>query len=304
MSITPRFPVFKSISLEDRDVFSNLLRQYQPEVSELTFTNLFIWRSHYGLVWTFLDDCIVVLAEQDRSSVYAMQPIGRQSRGGAVLTLLEWLKNERGVAAPSIERADERLVAELSGMTELIVEETRDHFDYVYLRGDLAELGGNKYRSKRNHINKLQRTYAFSYEPLNKGHLEACLLLQLKWCQARRCEEDLNLLGEWEAIREILANFSNLDLQGGVIMIDGSVEAFTLGELLNDRTAVIHIEKANPEIAELYTVINQQCAERCWGDIQYINREQDLGIPGLREAKTSYHPDHMVAKYRVTLGGR
>jgi hypothetical protein len=303
MSTLPRFPFFKGIAIEDRDILSRALQQYQPETSEWTFTNLFIWRSHYGLAWTLLDDCIVILAEHERPSVYAMQPIGRASRGRVGLTLLEWLKKERQIVSPCIERADKRFVAELSGIPGLFIEQTRDHFDYVYLRDDLAHLGGNKYRSKRNHINKVQRTYTFSYEPLEKRHLEACLLLQLKWCQARRCEEDLNLLGEWEAIREILANFPALDLQGGVVIIDGNVEAFTLGELLNDQTAVIHIEKANPEIAELYTVVNQQCAEKCWGNIRYINREQDLGIPGLREAKTSYHPHHMEEKYRITLTG-
>ena len=145
------------------------------------------------------------------------------------------------------------------------------------------------------------RNYSFTYEPLGEQHLNACLELQLKWCQARRCEDDLSLLSEWEAIREVLSNYPLLDLKGGVVMVDGNVEAFTLGELLNEHTAVIHIEKANPEIAEFYTVVNQQCAEKCWGDVQYINREQDLGVPGLREAKLSYHPHHMVEKYRIIL---
>jgi hypothetical protein len=71
--------------------------------------------------------------------------------------------------------------------------------------------------------------------------------------------------------------------------------------LLNDQTAVVHIEKANPEVPGLYPIINQQCTEKCWDEVMYINREQDLGLPGLREAKTSYHPHHFAEKFSIRL---
>jgi hypothetical protein len=230
-----------------------------------------------------------------------MQPMGPSPRRDAVSAVLKWLRDEEQMSEPTIERADEQLVGELKGTPGLIIESTRDHYDYVYLRDDLVQLAGNKYRTKRNHINRINRNYSFIFEPLADFHLDACLELQSNWCEIRRCDEDLSLLGEWEAIREAMNNFTSLGLQGGVITIGGKVEAFSVGEMLNDATAVVHIEKANPEIAELYTVVNQQCAEKCWGDVPYINREQDLGMPGLREAKLSYHPHHLVEKYRITL---
>ncbi len=118
-----------------------------------------------------------------------------------------------------------------------------------------------------------------------------------KWCKIRRCEDDMNLLSESEAVRESLVNFPVLKIDGGVILIDGKVEAFTLGELLNDQTAVVHIEKANPENPGLYAMINQQFCENRWRDLLYINREQDLGEPGLRKAKLSYYPDHFVESF-------
>jgi hypothetical protein len=111
----------------------------------------------------------------------------------------------------------------------------------------------------------------------------------------------MNLMDEWQAVREALAHFSELDIQGGVVLIRDKVEAFALGELLNDRTAVVHVEKANPEVRGLYAVINQQFCEKEWKDVPYVNREQDLGEPGLRQAKQSYHPDHLVEKYRIRL---
>ena len=232
-----------------------------------------------------------------------MQPMGTLPRRDAVLKVLRWLQEEEKISRPAIERADARLIEEIGQSGDLVIEPTRDHFDYVYLKDDLIQLAGNRYRTKRNHINRINRNYRFSFQPLEEHHLDACLELQSNWCEVRRCDDDLSLLGEWEAIRETMKNYGSLGLRGGVITIEGKVEAFSVGELLNNTTAVVHIEKANPEIAELYTVINQQCAENCWENVPYINREQDLGIPGLREAKLSYHPHHMEEKYRITLAG-
>jgi hypothetical protein len=116
-----------------------------------------------------------------------------------------------------------------------------------------------------------------------------------------RCEEDMNLLDEWDAVSEVLAHFRELEVIGAAIHINDKIEAITIGELLNKYTAVIHIEKANPEIKELYSVINQHFTEKAFSHVQFINREQDLGQEGLRKAKMSYHPDNMIEKYRITL---
>ena len=108
-------------------------------------------------------------------------------------------------------------------------------------------------------------------------------------------------MGEWAAIGVALANFQALQLKGGVILINDRVEAFSCGELLNRQTAVIHLEKANPELRGLYAVINQQFCREAWAGVPFINREQDLGEPGLRTAKLSYHPHRLVEKYRIRL---
>lgn len=277
------------------------LGSYQPEISELTFTNFFIWRSHYRFQWSSYKDWLLVMGQEEEKGFFAVEPIGNSPRQEVTFMLLKWLKEQKGASPPRIERADKRLVAELEGAENILVEPSRDHFDYVYLRDELVELAGNKYRSKRNNINKLLRLYSVAYEPLSKEHVAECLELQEKWCNQRRCRADLNLMGEWEAIREILAHYESLDLRGGVILINGRVEAFTIGETLNPDTAVIHIEKANGDISGLYAIVNQQCCDKCWGDVKYINREQDLGMSSLREAKLSYYPDHFVEKFRVSL---
>ncbi|MCX5806242.1 MAG: phosphatidylglycerol lysyltransferase domain-containing protein [Proteobacteria bacterium] len=301
MSKIPEFPDFKPIDLQDRDIFKNILKQCQPRVSEWTFTNLFIWRSLYRFQWSCYKDWLMIICRDSNDSFYAMEPMGPASRREAAFVLLEWLSKEKNASDPRIERADELLASELNGLKHLIIEPAREHFDYVYLRDDLVALAGNKYRSKRNHINQLFRSYNFEYEALDQHHIDECLKLQEKWCLLKRCEEDLNLSSEWEAVREVLHNYSALELKGGVVMVEKKVMAFTIGELLNDETAVVHIEKADPDIPGLYQIVNQQFCEKAWENVPYINREQDLGLQGLREAKLSYYPHHFVEKYMIRL---
>ena len=296
----PRFPEFKPVTIEDRDPISSKLGEYQPETSELTFTNMFVWRLHYGFQWSMHENWLLVIGGNGKG-VQALPPIGPPSRAEVTRMLLRWMEEERGIAQPGIDRADGRLVAELEGSGAFVFEPVREHFDYVYRTEELIRLAGGPYRAKRNNLNYLLRSFRIVYEPVTESSVEACLGLAENWCTLRRCEEDLNLLGEWDAIREALNHFGRLETEGGAILINGRLEAFALGERLNQETAVVHIEKANMEIRGLYAAINQQFCEKQWGDMPFINREQDLGEPGLREAKLSYNPDHLVEKFRIRL---
>jgi hypothetical protein len=297
----PRFPRFKPLVLEDRDIIRRLLWDYQPETSELTFTNLFMWQSHYGYQWCLDGESLLVVATASDRPAWALQPVGPLPRVGLCRRVLEWLKDEHNVADPAIERADPKLAAELTGHADFVVEPARDHFDYVYRTADLMELAGGKYHTQRNHINSFNRSHRYRYETLQPEHLPACLDLCARWCQIKRCEEDLSLMGEWAAVGATLANFQALDLQGAVILIDDQVQAFSCGELLNQNTAVIHLEKADPELRSLYAVINQEFSRENWAAVPFINREQDLGEPGLRKAKLSYYPHRLVEKFRIRL---
>ncbi|MGB7061045.1 MAG: phosphatidylglycerol lysyltransferase domain-containing protein [Candidatus Zixiibacteriota bacterium] len=301
MENPPQFPEFKPIQLQDRNIIQEQLWRYQPDTSEWTFTNLFIWRSHYGFQWSMYRDWLLVISATRDNPCYALQPVGASPRSEIVRMLLRWLKDERGEEDPRIERADKRLVSELEGETDLSIEPIRDQFDYVYRTDDLIKLAGRKYHSKRNQVSQFLRSHSFSYAPLADQHVKECLNLTETWCEWHRCEEDMNLLDEWEAVRSALNNFSALSLKGGVILIEDKVEAFALGELLSDQTALVHIEKANPEIKGLYAIINQQFCEKAWPDISFVNREQDLGEAGLRKAKESYYPHHLEEKFTIRL---
>jgi hypothetical protein len=177
----------------------------------------------------------------------------------------------------------------------------RDQSDYLYLTTELIQLSGRKYHRKRNHIKQFKEKYSYQYVPLTPEWIPECLRLETDWCDLRQCDVIQGLSNESAAIKEALTHFVDLGVRGGVILIEGKVQAFTLGEPLNPETVVIHIEKANPAHEGLYTMINQAFLENEWSGTSYVNREQDLGEEGLRKAKESYFPHHRVDKYTITL---
>lgn len=303
MSACPGFPNFKAVELVDRDYLQKILWQYQPETCELTFTNLFIWRSHYNFHWAMHKDWLLLICVTRQGPVFGLEPVGPANRSGVVRELLTWLKEEKGQAEPAVERADIRLVEEIRGTNGLKAEPVREDFDYLYLRENLVKLPGRKYHAKRNHISQFLRNHSYTYVPVTPENIPACREMAHRWCQYRRCDEDMGLYEERDAVRSALENFDALKIQGGALVMEGRVEAFALGEHLNQETAVVHIEKANPEIPGLYALVNQVCAEKTWDKARYINREEDLDDEGLRRAKLSYHPTRLVEKFRIKLIG-
>jgi hypothetical protein len=315
MKHIPRFPDTRALEIKDRDMIQGALDRYRPETSELTFTNVFIWRAHYGIRWSVFQDWLLFFCtkpddnQKDKDGdkekgaflCQVLPPIGPPSRAEVVTKLLRYLRDERGIDNPAIERADARLATELNGHAELSIEPTREHFDYLYATRDLIDLAGQKYHAKRNHIAQAWRAYRYSYAPLLESQKHECLELADHWCKVRHCSEDLGLIGEQAAVHEALEHAVALKLLGGIILIEGRVAAFALGELLNPETGVVHIEKAAPDQPGLYAVINQNFCTHAFEKTTYVNREQDLGEKGLRKAKLSYHPVRLIEKYRIQL---
>ncbi|HRU95362.1 MAG TPA: phosphatidylglycerol lysyltransferase domain-containing protein [Anaerolineae bacterium] len=303
MTDYPRFPDFRPLTLEDRDFITSRLWAYQPQVSEMTFTNLFIWQTIYQTSWAVLDDHLLFLVQDEGERFYFLPPMGPGPRLEIARTALRWLRTAWAVETPRIERADARLAEELRAAEGFTIEPTREHFDYVYAREALATLAGRKYSAKRNHINSFLREHTYVYEPMNTANIEECLRVACIWCEKHRCEDDMSLLEERDAVFAALKHFDALQVVGGVIRVDGLVQAFTIGEMLNQDTFVVHIEKADPDIRGLYPLINQQFAQHGAEGATWINREQDMGEPGLRRAKESYYPHHFVEKFRIWQRG-
>jgi hypothetical protein len=161
----------------------------------------------------------------------------------------------------------------------------------------LIELSGRKYQQKRNHINRFRQFYDFAYYTMTPEHFPACLRLFQQWATDKNDSTEVE--AERLALQEALDHYTLLNLTGGVLEAGGAVQAFAIGSRLNRDTALIHFEKANPEFSGIYSVINQLFIAEEWADTKYINREDDMGLPGLRQAKNRYHPLRLIEKYIV-----
>lgn len=295
---------FQPVTLADKPVFDRYFRQRRYEGSECTFSFMFMWRKSYGIAWTVEDDYLCISGRHD-GVVYVLAPYGAPdpaSWGTVLNKMRDWFDAQgrpflmRGVPKDGLAILEQVWPGGFQAVPE------RNAFDYVYNARDLIELKGAKYRNKRNHINQFRKYCPqYEYQPLTAALVSSCIACEEEWCCQRDCDSDPSLAVERDAIMELLTNFGRLDYQGGVIMIAGKVVAFTLGEQLNADTAVIHVEKADPDIPGLYTAINQEFCRHAWQNMRFINREEDMGLPGLRKAKLSYHPVKMVERYTVTL---
>ena len=175
--------------------------------------------------------------------------------------------------------------------------EDRDGYDYLYDIGRLASLAGKKLHGKRNHINKFNKKFAYEYIPITPELVPECLQLECKWYKANRednDEEDLN--DERRSIIYALNHYDELGLIGGAICVDHQIVAFTFGAPINHNTFGVHVEKANVNYEGAYAVINKEFASHLPEKYTYVNREEDLGIPGLRQAKLSYNPFILLEK--------
>jgi Uncharacterized conserved protein len=177
----------------------------------------------------------------------------------------------------------------------------RDNADYVYRVSDLANLAGAKYHKKRNLVKQCLEKYQCQYEEITLKNISECIAMQDRWCKVRECGLDPGLCHEYNAIRDAFTYFELFNLIGGVIRVNGVIEAYSLGEELAPNTAVCHFEKAMPDIQGLSQLINQWFSLRSLRGFEFVNREQDLGISGLRQAKESYYPHHMIEKFTAII---
>ena len=180
------------------------------------------------------------------------------------------------------------------------VEANRDSFDYIYNTQDLIELKGKRYHGKRNHIKRFKDN-EWSFEPLTSDNFDECTAFAAQSYNASKGYDDFSAVVEQYAIHTFFSNFDYLELKGGLLRSDGKIVGFTIGEQLNSDTFVVHIEKASSEVQGAYPAICNEFACRYAGSFKYINREEDLGIEGLRKSKLSYHPVFLHEKYTVTF---
>ena len=294
----PAFPDFRPVCLSDRGLITAALHGLQPETSELSFTNLFMFRHVHDYQFSTLNGSVLVLAKSYAGEAYFIPPIGGTDPAFAVEAMMEYLRI-RG-RRPVMEIAPKGFVDEVvapSGLYEFAPDP--DNADYIYSTRELITLSGRKFHDKKNLLNRFVKTHPHEYRPLTKDLIPQARDLVTRWCQEKCSLEIPSTYGETEATMLALDNIETLGIRGGVVVINGKVEALALGEELNRETVVVHVEKANSDYSGLYQYISSEFLAREFAGYPFVNREQDLGEPNLRKSKLSYNPVRMVEKYRV-----
>ncbi len=269
---------------------------------EYSFTNLRIWGRQQA---AFEDGFLILFSQFDRSSVYPF-PLGQ---GDIKSTLDKLIGDARKRGIPfrlsSMNKAHCQIVEALyPGRFRFHTD--RDNYDYVYRTEDLAFLKGKRYQSKRNFVNRFHLNYPdCQFLPLDASTEEAAKAVAQIWMAEKLADDPLaDFHLERTALERAFAHREGLRLEGMVLVNDGQPVAMTMGSRLCGNTFDIHFEKAVAGFDGAYAAINQAFARYLlekYPEVEYLNREDDLGIEGLRKAKLSYHPDHLVEKYWARL---
>ena len=293
---------FKPITLEDKAVFEQYLSEGNERGCEYAFANLYLWGRQKAAI---LHDHIVMFSQYNRRSVYPY-PAGFGDKEPVLSAIMEDAKR-RGITCriTCLSADDKKTLEELyPGMFRFHCD--RDAYDYVYAIDDLADLKGRKYHGKRNHFTRFQENYPdYTVEPLSEENLPLVRQMTEAWYEDRQKENpDGDYHMEHTALKKALRHYRELEMDGLVLLKGSEVLAVTLGSQISDTTFDVHFEKARWDVEGAYTAINCEFARYIranYPKIQFLNREDDMGIEGLRKAKQSYHPHHMVEKYWACL---
>ncbi len=292
---------FRPITLADRSLVEDFVKRSDQQNCDLAFANIFCWQELYRSEVAEFEGQLFfrLLIDGDRQIGYMVLPSEEITP-----TTIELLRQDAALHQQPLRlmglRTEDCTQLEQCCPMQFAFDRSRSMSDYIYRREDLARLSGKHYQPKRNHINRFRAHYPnHRFERLTPAHIEECIRLEQLWCQLTdRCREAA-IVAERKAMRRAFSYFEALGLEGGVLYVEDRMVAFSYGSRINPTTFVVHVEKADTEYEGAFAMINRLLVESLDEDILWINREEDLGIEGLRKAKRSYYPDHLVDKYRA-----
>jgi len=302
------------ITLEDRPLLESYLDGFDYKTSGLSYTSLFMWREINKINWEVIGDymCIAGVDNYDLSddNPFMFPPLTRTGDYEP-----ESLRHTIMEAKRRFEEKGMDFVMKLVPfhMLDILIkalpgglcfEADRPNFDYVYDTKDLIELKGRAFHSKKNHLNYFHANYKYEYSEMTPDDADDAMMFIHEFGERKNLEDPIErelLRFEEMAMRDVFDNLSTVGYLSGIIRIDGKIEAFSVGGRIGTKTVVVHIEKANIEYRGLYQAINNEFCRHMASNVKRINREEDMGIPGLRKAKLSYNPVKFIEKYSVNV---
>ena len=292
---------FRPITAADADLLRSFTTESKCMNCDLNVANLCSWQFLYHTEYAVVEGFLVLRFVADGHVTY-MRPIGK----GDLRHVLELLRADARSLGDTLRVACVCPCAQAlmnESMPEAFTFEiNRDKSDYLYLREKLVTLAGKKLQPKRNHVSKFKRTYPnYEYRPLTADLVPDCIRLGEEWCRTTDSGMQHAMEAEQHMIAYALQHIDELHIIGGTLFVEDKMVAFTFGARINAEAFDVCVEKADTTYEGAYAMINNEFVSRLPEDIVYINREEDLGLEGLRKAKLSYQPDLILDKMVATL---
>lgn len=291
---------FRDIDIKDKKRITAALEYSQFMGCEYNFSNNMAWRRLGDSQIAFYKDFYICCAfRSEDGTPRFFFPSGKGDLREVIGEMMSYAYS-RGKSLKIMGVTDTTLKMMNELYPQRFTVDTDDgDWDYIYNASDLIGLAGRKYHGKRNHLARFNELGA-EYAPLTEKDFDDCITFSAVEYNSK-AHSDHSYMAEQFAINTYFNYFAELGLQGGVVRIDGKLAAFTIGDRLNNDTFCVHIEKADTQFSGIYAGINNCFARSAAAEYKYINREEDLGIEGLRKAKQSYHPAFLLKKYTLTF---
>lgn len=283
---------FKPITLEDKDLINDYFSRSNFINAEKNFSNLYMWRNCYNYEYLEINNYLCVRGKTKDNIRFYHFPYGDLDKDALDLILNKLIENDDELLIlikPILPEMKEYLE---NSSINFDIEEDRDAFDYIYDSNKLLELKGKHLRSKRRWVKKFLDNYDYTYEEITPENLEDAKDFTLN--AIKNTNDDAH---ELSAMSEMFDNLFKLNINGCIIRVDGNIVGVSTGEVINSDCVLIHCERCDTTYEGIYKFINNIFIKEEWVDYKYINREEDLGIEGLRYAKLSYQPDCLLTKY-------
>jgi len=281
---------FHQLSLPDRETMQAVTLSSGRRNCNYSFANLVGWQFLFNTEVCVLDSAVVLRYTFDGRWAYMVCTSEALS-----MELIEALLDDCNGDLTLIGLEDSQVVQ--YSPFSFSVEPVRDRYDYIYRRADLATLHGKHLDAKRNHIHRFRAKHPdFEYRPLTPELFDECRRLTEVWQKEKNENGNRNetIDAEYRVMETIFSSWDALGMIGGSIFVDGRMVAFTYGSAVTTDTFDVCVEKADRHVEGAFSIINQQFAEHLPEQYIYLNREEDMGIPGLRQAKLSYHPEILL----------
>lgn len=291
---------FRPISLNEREWIRECLEEEKSLCADFSFEGNYIWRDSANQHVAKICGMYVVRIFYEGRYMFS-SPVGGGDRKAAIEEIRDICKKE-GIRFVMCSATKAHLdECEKLGITGYKKIDMIGAYDYIYDAEKLATLSGKKLSKKRNHINRLEAEHEWKTEVLTSDNIDIALNIYKKWL-GEKGDEEISKEHEKSAIKNAFADYDALGLDGMILYIDNEPKAFTVGSMINSEVADIHFEKADRNERGAYPLINREFVRYMKGKyktLKYINREDDMGIEGLRKSKHSYHPLFLVDKHTL-----